>query len=108
MAAVLPFSVAATRLCPGRYRVVDARGNAVAYLGADAATAAMFAASPEVCDAAEALLARILDGADLDEAFARCRRALLAARGLEVARRTNNRDLDGACRELAEAAKRMG
>jgi tetratricopeptide (TPR) repeat protein len=34
--------------------------------------------------------------------------AAFAQRGLEAARRTNNRDLDGACRELAEAAKRMG
>ncbi len=31
-----------------------------------------------------------------------------AARGLEAARRTGNRDLEGACKELAEAAKRMG
>jgi tetratricopeptide (TPR) repeat protein len=31
-----------------------------------------------------------------------------AARGLETARRTGNRDLEGASKELAEAAKRMG
>ena len=31
-----------------------------------------------------------------------------AGRGLEAARRSGNRDLEGACKELAEAAKRMG
>lgn len=34
--------------------------------------------------------------------------AAFAARGLETARRTGNRDLEGASKELAEAAKRMG
>ena len=34
--------------------------------------------------------------------------AAFAARGLETARRTGNRDLEGACTELAEAARRAG